>query len=71
MWLLPPFFLSAAPAWGEGGFDPKYERDYNILNPLNQFDPGNPANPLNQFNSNNPLNRSNQYNPKNPLNRER
>ncbi len=37
VWLLG-FFLLAAPAFAEPGFDEKYERDYNIFNPINQYD---------------------------------
>ena len=66
--------------WAEPGFDEKYQRDFNIFNPINasdpanpfnpinRFDPGNPANPINQFNPNNPFNPVNRYRPENPLN---
>jgi len=50
------------------GFDEKYERDYNIFNPANRYDPGNPVNPANQYSPDNPFNPANQYNPQNPLN---
>ncbi|MCW5799409.1 MAG: hypothetical protein KIT40_12965 [Nitrospira sp.] len=64
----------------EQGFDNKYQRDFNIFNPINQYqptnplnpinayDPGNPFNPINQFNPNNPFNPVNRYRPDNPLN---
>lgn len=52
----------------EPGSDEKYQRDFNIFNPINRFDPGNPANPINQFNANNPFNPVNRYRPENPLN---
>jgi hypothetical protein len=34
--------LVSVGAWAEPGFDEKYERDYNIFNPVNQFAPDNP-----------------------------
>ena len=48
------FFL-ATPASAEFGFDEKYERDYNIFNPLNQYRPDNPLNPINRHNPNTPF----------------
>ena len=66
--LLLPLLFSVTPALAESGFSEKYERDYNIFNPLNQYDPDNLANPSNQFNPSNPFNPLNQYNPKTPLN---
>lgn len=72
--------MMASAAWAEQGFDPKYERDYNIFNPTNQyrpdnplnptqkFAPDNPFNPINKFDPNNPVNPLNQYNPNNPFN---
>ena len=64
------FLLVAMSGTGraEQGFDEKYQRDFNIFNPINRFDPGNPANPINQFNPNNPFNPVNRYRPENPLN---
>ena len=41
------------------------------LQPINEFDPGNPANPLNRYRADNPFNPINKYrsdNPQNPLN---
>ncbi len=39
MWIVWLFclFLFAAPAFADPGFDEKYERDYNIFNPINQY----------------------------------
>ena len=37
--LLLSLLFSATPAFAEQGFDPKYERDYNIFNPINSVDP--------------------------------
>jgi hypothetical protein len=73
-------FFSVTPALPEPGFSEKYERDYNIFNPLNQYradnplnpinayDPKNPLNPINQYDPGNPANPMNQYNPSNPYN---
>jgi hypothetical protein len=73
-------FATAVSASGEPGFDPKYERDYNIfnpakkfrpnnpLNPVDRFDPNNPFNPVNRFDPNNPANPVNKFNPNNPFN---
>ena len=68
--LIGAFLLMAMTGTGraEPGFDEKYERDFNIFNPINQYQPGNPANPINQFNPNNPFNPVNRYRPENPLN---
>jgi hypothetical protein len=54
------------------GFSDKYERDYNIFNPINQYRIDNPLNPINEVNPNNPrnpINRSNPNTPFVPLNR--
>ena len=40
--LILPLFFSITVASAEQGFDPKYERDYNIFNPINQYRPDNP-----------------------------
>ena len=53
--LLLPLLFSVTPAFAEQGFDPKYERDYNIFNPANQYDPQNPFNQANRFNPNTPF----------------
>jgi hypothetical protein len=38
MWLLVVGAVLLTQSWcfAEEGFDPKYERDYNIFNPINQ-----------------------------------
>ena len=66
--------------YAETGFDPRYERDYNIfnpvtqyqadnpLNPANAYDPNSAFNPVNRYDSGNPANPINQYSPKNPFN---
>jgi hypothetical protein len=60
---------SLTPAFAEQGFDPKYERDYNIIfNPINRYQPDNPLNPINAYDPKNPLNPINQYDPGNPAN---
>ncbi len=63
MWLLS-LALFTAPALADPGFDEKYERDYNIFNPINQYRPDNPLNPNNPLN---PINRSNPDTPFKPL----
>ena len=55
-------------AWAETGFDPKYERDYNIFNPINELRADNPLNPINSVDPRNPFNPINQYDPENPAN---
>jgi len=50
MWRLRLFLLGTAPAWAEPGFSEKYECDYNIFNPLNQYRPDNSRTPINEFN---------------------
>jgi hypothetical protein len=54
--LLLPLLFSATPAFAEQGFDPKFERDYNIFNPANQYAPANPLNPAETYASDNPFN---------------
>jgi hypothetical protein len=66
--LLPlPAILSVTPALAEPCFSEKYERDYHIYNPLNQYRPDNPLNLItkNPFN----LNEYNPHTPFQPLNR--
>ena len=74
--------LLAATGTGRAdqGFDEKYQRDFNIFNPINQYqptnplnpinayDPANPFNPINRFDPGNPANPINQFNPNNPFN---
>ena len=63
-WLL---LLSVTPAFAEPGFSEKYERDYTMFNPLNQYRPDNPLNPINSVDPNNPLDPINRYNPRTPF----
>ena len=69
--LLAALLLSAsasvATTWAEPGFDEKYQRDFNIFNPINQFNPNNPFNPINRYRPENPLNPINKYNPNTPF----
>jgi hypothetical protein len=57
MWLLVVGAVLLTQSWcfAEEGFDPKYERDYNILNPINQYLPDNPLNPINEYNPSTPF----------------
>ena len=66
-WLLGFLFL-AAPAFAEPGFSEKYERDYNIFTPINQYRPDNPLNPINSVDPKNPFNPINSVDPGNPAN---
>ncbi len=52
----------------EQGFDEKYQRDFNIFNPINQYQPGNPLNPINAYDPANPFNPINRFDPGNPAN---
>ncbi len=45
LFILAAVLLSFGFAWAEMGFDEKYERDYNIFNPANQYAPDNPPEP--------------------------
>jgi len=78
-WVLCTLLSSAGNALSEQGFDPKYERVYNInpaaqykpdnpLNPAQAYAPDNLFNPVNRYDPGNPLNPANQYNPNNPFN---
>jgi len=62
VWLLG-CFLFPAPALADSGFSKKYERDYNIFNPLDRYRPDNPLNPINSIDPNNPLDPINRDNP--------
>ena len=68
--ILLPVILPATAvlADGEPGFDPKYERDDNIFNPVNQYRPDNPLNSTERFDPNNPFNPVNRFDPTNPCN---
>lgn len=64
--------LCAAPASAGPGFSEKYERDYNIFTPTNQFRFDNPLSPAQAYSPNNPFSPMNRFdagNPANPLNR--
>ena len=70
MWMVLWFlglFLLASPALAEPGFSEKYERDYNIFNPINLYRPDNPLNPINAVDPNNPFNPINRYNRDTPF----
>jgi hypothetical protein len=58
----------AAVSYAESGFDQRYERDYNIFNPINRYEPDNPLNPVNKFDPDNTFNPVNRYDPGNPTN---
>jgi hypothetical protein len=66
--LMTTFILTASTAFAESGFDPKYERDFNIFTPSNQFRPTNPLNPAEAFAPNNSFNPANRFDPGNPAN---
>ena len=70
MWLLVlvVVLLTHALSFAEQGFDPKYERNYNIFTPTNQFRPDNPLNPVQPYAPNNPFNPINRFDPGNPAN---
>ena len=68
---LPAIFMllaSTSTAWAEPGFDEKYQRDFNIFNPITQYQPANPLNPANAYSPDNPFNPVNQYDPNTPAN---
>jgi hypothetical protein len=54
--LLLLLLFSVTPAFAESGFSEKYECDYNIFNPLNQYRADNPLNPINAYDLKNPFN---------------
>ncbi|MBI5316843.1 MAG: hypothetical protein HZB34_12820 [Nitrospirae bacterium] len=66
--LLLSLLFSITPALADPGFGEKYERDYIIFNPINQYRPDNPLNPINAYDPKNPFNPVNQYDPGNPAN---
>ncbi|MBX3300712.1 MAG: hypothetical protein KF693_00695 [Nitrospira sp.] len=55
-------------AVAEIGFDERYERDYNIFNPVQQYPPDNPLNPANAYHPDSTFNPVNRYDPGNPAN---
>ena len=70
-----PFYVMAlmilcgvTTASAETGFDPPYERDYNIFNLATQYQPDNPLNPAQTYAPDNPFNPATRYDPGNPLN---
>jgi hypothetical protein len=54
--------------YAEMGFDQRYERDYNIFNPVTQYQPDNPLNPANSYDPSSAFNPVNRYDPGNPAN---
>jgi hypothetical protein len=66
--LLLSLLFSVTPAHADPGFDEKYERDYNIFNPINQYRSDNPLNPINSVDPKNPFNPINSVDPGNPAN---
>ena len=65
------WLASIGASGAEQGFDEKYQRDFNIFNPINQYQPGNPLNPINAYDPANPFNPINRFdlgNPANPIN---
>ncbi len=57
-----------SPDYFQPGFDPKYERDYNIFNPATRYRSDNPLNPAATYAPDNPFNPANQFDPGNPAN---
>lgn len=51
-----------------GEFDQRYQRDYNIFDPLLQLRPDDPLNPMRSVFPSNPFNRINEFDPGNPVN---
>ena len=68
IWVAMTLLIGTTTAYADMGFDPRYEREYNIFNPVNKYQPDNPLNPVNKYNPNNPFNPINEYHPDNPLN---
>ncbi len=42
--------FGAAVSDADMGFDPRYERAYNIYVPSSRYEPDNPVNPVNKYN---------------------
>lgn len=61
-------FMWPITSHAEMGFDPRYERDYNIFTPAQRYAPDNPLNPANAYDPDSPFNPANKYDPGNPLN---
>lgn len=80
MLIVMMLLMWVATSEAEMGFDPRYERDYNIfnpadryqadnpLNPANAYDPDSAFNPVNRYDPGNPANPVNKYTPNNPFN---
>ena len=68
IWAAMTLFLGTTAAYADMGFDERYERDYNIFNPVNRYQPDNPLNPVNQYDPDNIFNPVNRYDPGNPAN---
>jgi hypothetical protein len=60
--------MPATAGKAEMGFDPRYERDYNIFTPTQRYAPDNPLNPANAYHPDSAFNPANRYDPGNPLN---
>lgn len=60
--------FGAIVSQAEVGFDERYERDYNIYTPTNQYAPDNPLNSINKYDPDSPFNPVNRYDPGNPTN---
>jgi hypothetical protein len=50
MWIqvLMALLLVVTPSFAEQNFSEQYERDYNIFNPANRYNPNTPFAPLNR-----------------------
>jgi hypothetical protein len=57
-------FMWTATGYADMSFDSRYERDYNVFNPANQYAPNNPLNPANAYDPNSPFNPVNRYDPR-------
>lgn len=66
--ILSMLLAGIGPAEAEMGFSERYERDYNIFNPINRYQPDNPLNPIQAYSPDNPFNPVNRYDPGNPAN---
>lgn len=66
--ILSMLLAGIGPAEAETGFSERYERDYNIFNPINRYQPDNPLNPAQAYSPDNPFNPVNRYDPGNPAN---
>jgi hypothetical protein len=72
MLIVAMLFMWVTTSHAEMDFDQRYERDYNIFNPVTQYQPNNPLNPANAYDPDsafNPINRYDPGNPANPINK--